>query len=297
MKGSVNWLSGLTPNRMKTESGKGVTLNYLKMGVGLLCTLSIVSEVLFAGDPILIAHRGLLRHAPENTLPAFSTCLDLGLGIELDIRTTKDGELVIIHDDSLQRTTDGGKRSIRDITWAEAQQLDAGKWFDPAFAETRIPTLEETLKLIRDRKRGETVIALNIKQLNPEGERKLIQLLEQYDLFGDCFGFDQSADMSQRLKKLNPKFRVGQNVNRKNLEARLSEGKLDVFLLTFVPEKSEVDSLKQQGKQVLFNFGGAGEARRNPKVWNQIRAAGVEGMLTDYPLECRRIWKEADSGS
>lgn len=272
-------------------------MKHYKVGVLLVAVFSLVSQVLLAADPMLIAHRGLLRHAPENTLPAFSTCLDLGIGIELDIRTTQDGELVILHDDSLLRTTDGGARSIRDVTWSEAAQLDAGKWFDPAFAGTRIPTLEQTLKLIKKRKRGKTIIALNIKQLNPEGERKLIQLLEKYDLFEDCFGFDQSAAMSQRLKKLNPRFRVGQNVNRNSLNARLEEGLLDVFLLTFVAEKSEVDRLKQKGKQVLFNFGGAGEARRNPTVWKQIRAAGVDGMLTDYPLECRQVWRDEGQGS
>ena len=66
--------------------------------------------------PIPIAHRGLLRHAPENTLPAFAACLALGMGFELDIRTTKDGHLVALHDDNIQRTTNGPSRSVRDMT-------------------------------------------------------------------------------------------------------------------------------------------------------------------------------------
>ncbi|MCH9656906.1 MAG: hypothetical protein K0U86_01355 [Planctomycetes bacterium] len=256
--------------------------------------LVFLPQFSLSADPILIAHRGMLRHAPENTLPAFSVCLDLGIGFELDIRTTKDGELVIIHDDGLQRTTNGLAKSIRDITWAESQRLDAGSWFDPAFAKTRIPSLEQTLQLIKDRKKGETIIALNVKQLNPDGEKKLVDLVKKYDLFKYCFAFDQNAEMSRRLKQLNPRFRIGQNVNRKSIDKRLKENVLDVFLLTFPPEKKEVDRLKKQGKQILFNFGGSGEARRNPAVWNQIRAAGVEGMLTDYPLECRQVWRRAD---
>ena len=59
--------------------------------------------------PIPVAHRGLLRHAPENTLPAFAACLELGMGFELDIRTTKDGHLVVLHDDNVQRTTPRGE--------------------------------------------------------------------------------------------------------------------------------------------------------------------------------------------
>lgn len=258
------------------------------------CCFCILSQMNYAADPVLIAHRGMLRHAPENTLPAFRSCLDLRIGFELDIRTTKDGELVIIHDDSLARTTNGPSRSVRDLTWAEVQQLDAGSWFDPLFAGTRVPTLEQTLQLIKESKQGKTIIALNIKQLNPVGEQKLLDLLEKYELFDESFAFDQSAAMSQRLKKINPRIRIGQNVNRKNIDARLKENQLDVFLLTYVPEKMEVDRLKKQGKQVLFNFAGAGDARRNPAVWNQIRSAGVEGMLTDYPLECRQVWQDAD---
>lgn len=255
------------------------------------------AQVTIAADPVLIAHRGLLRHAPENTLPAFRVCLDLRIGFELDIRTTKDGELVIIHDDSLQRTTNGLPKSIRDITWVEAQRLDAGRWFDPVFAGTQIPSFEQTLELIKARRQGETILALNIKQLDPDGEKKLVDLLEKYALFDDCFAFDQSTEMSRRLKQLNPRIRIGQNVNRKSIDARLKENLLDVFLLTFAAEKSEVDYLKKQGKQVLFNFGGSSEARRNPAVWNQVRAAGIDGMLTDYPLECRLVWRHADQGS
>lgn len=263
----------------------------------VILSYSLLAQAGFAADPVLIAHRGMLRHAPENTLPAFSACLDLRIGFELDIRTTKDGELVIIHDDSLQRTTNGLQKSIRDITGAEARELDAGRWFDPVFAGTRIPSLEQTLKLIKARKQGETIIALNIKQLNPDGEKKLIDLLNQYDLFEDCFAFDQSAEMSRRLKQLDSRMRIGQNVNRKSIDDRLKENLLDVFLLTFAPQKAEVDHLRKQGKQILFNFGGSGKARRNPAVWNQIRAAGIDGILTDYPLECRLVWRHADQES
>ena len=94
-------------------------------------------------SPTLIAHRGLLRHAPENTLPAFAACLELGIGFELDIRTTKDGHLVVFHDDNVQRTTDGRAQSVRQMTLAQLKDLDAGSWFDAAFTGVRIPTLEE----------------------------------------------------------------------------------------------------------------------------------------------------------
>jgi len=249
-------------------------------------------SVVQAGEPILIAHRGLLRHAPENTIPAFATCIELGMGFELDVRTTKDGHLIVLHDDNVQRTTDGSSQSIRNMTLEKARQLDAGTWFDPAFAGTQIPTLEETFALVKNRKRSPTILALNVKQLNPDGEAKLVSLVENYRLLNESFAFDQSAEMSRRLKKLNPKFRIGQNVNRQSLDDRLEEDFIDVFLLTFAPSREEVKRLHEHKKQVLFNYAGPGDDRRNPNTWRQARNAGIDGMLTDFPLECRSLWRE-----
>ena len=246
-----------------------------------------------AADPTPIAHRGLLRHAPENTLPAFAACLELGMGFELDIRTTKDGHLVVLHDDNVQRTTDGPARSVRDMTLAELKELDAGSWFDDAFVGVRIPTLEETLTLVAERKRGRTIVALNVKHLTREGESKLVALVEKYKLLNESFAFDQSDEMSLRLKKLNPAFRIGQNVNRQSIDARLKEGLLDCFLLTSTPMADEVARLHKSGKQVLFNYAGPGEARRNNETWKRAAKAGIDGLLTDYPLECRAVWRRA----
>tara|TARA_Y100001934_G_scaffold281594_1_gene391836 strand:- start:642 stop:1472 length:831 start_codon:yes stop_codon:yes gene_type:complete len=246
-----------------------------------------------ATDPIPIAHRGLLRHAPENTLPAFAACLDLCMGFELDVRTTKDGRLIVLHDDNLQRTTNGPAQSVREVTLVELKKLDAGGWFDDAFAGEPIPTLDETLALVAKRKRGKTIVALNIKHLTREGEADLVELVEKHDLLEDSFAFDQTDDVSRRLKKLNPAFRIGGNVNRRNIGGRLEQGLLDCFLLLSTPTREEISLLRKQGKQVLFNYAGVGESRRNSENWKQAAAAGIDGMLTDYPLECRKVWREA----
>ena len=143
---------------------------------------------------IPVAHRGLLRHAPENTLPAFAACLELGIGLELDVRTTKDGHLVVLHDDNVQRTTNGPSRSVRDMTLHDLKKLDAGRWFDSAYAGVRVPTLEETLSLVRERKHGPTIIALNVKNVTPEGEAKLVALVEKYQLLNESFDFFDICD-------------------------------------------------------------------------------------------------------
>lgn len=258
----------------------------------LTLSLFIISLTnLSASDPVLIAHRGLLRHAPENTLPAFASCLELGMGFELDIRTTKDGKLVVFHDTTLGRTTDGPDRPLAEFTWEQLRELDAGSWFDPRFADLRIPSLEETFELIRDRKRGSTIIALNIKGITLDGEKRLLQLLDEFELFEESFAFDQSEECSQRLKQLDPRIRIGRNVKRDELQMQLDEGFIDAFLLTFVPTSEEVALLRDHDKQILFNYAGEGEHRRNETNWLRAREVGIDGMLTDYPLDCAELWR------
>ena len=97
----------------------------------------------------IVCHRGANRIAPENTLPALECALAAGFDhIEVDLHVTADGEIVVIHDPTLERTTDGTGH-ITSKTLAQLRALDAGAWFDPFFAGTRIPTLEEVLALVR----------------------------------------------------------------------------------------------------------------------------------------------------
>jgi len=241
--------------------------------------------------PILVAHRGLARNAPEDTLPAFAACLELGIGIELDIRTTKDGHLVVLHDDTLSRTTNGGNRSVRDLTLAELKQLDAGAWFLPSFAGIRVPTLEEVFAMVKERSRGSSLLALDIKHITEDGEKQLVALVEKFDLVGQSYAFSQNEACSRRLKKLNASFRVGQNVSRDSLEPELKAGLLDVFMATFPPTAEQVKSLHQLGRLVVCNFGGEAESRRDPKLWSAVRQAGIDGMISDYTLECQHHWR------
>ena len=144
---------------------------------------SPAERLLNAPRTLVIGHRGFCQIAPENTLPSFKLAKTAGADmVELDYHHTKDGELLVIHDDTLDRTTDavakwgGSKIHVEDKTLAELKTLDAGKWFDPQFAGTRLPTLKEALDLIEDgnvtlieRKGG--AAAACVKLLN---EQKLI---------------------------------------------------------------------------------------------------------------------------
>ncbi|MBF2053992.1 MAG: hypothetical protein IGS03_11090 [Candidatus Sericytochromatia bacterium] len=137
-----------------------------------------------AGEIWVIAHRGASKEAPENTLPAFQLAMDQGADmIELDVKTTKDGQIVIFHDRFLRRTTNGEGR-IENQTLDQLKALDAGSWFDPVrFANERIPTLREVLELTA----GKIMLNLEIKKgafsrENDHFERHLIALLEEYEM-------------------------------------------------------------------------------------------------------------------
>ncbi len=113
--------------------------------------------------PLIYAHRGARRVAPENTLPAFTAALQMGVdGIELDVHLTADGKLVVIHDFTVEKTTDG-QGQIAQMTADEIARLDAGVRFDPSFVGTRVPTLNEVVELVGSRCR----INIEIKSMDP----------------------------------------------------------------------------------------------------------------------------------
>ena len=117
-----------------------------------------------AGSPLLIAHRGGAALAPENTLAAFRNAVDSWGAdmLEMDVRSTRDGEVVVIHDDTVDRTTDGSGR-VADLTAAELAALDAGSWKSPSFAGERVPTLEACLSLLS----GMVRINMELKAADP----------------------------------------------------------------------------------------------------------------------------------
>jgi glycerophosphoryl diester phosphodiesterase len=111
--------------------------------------------------PLIFAHRGASKAAPENTLPAFEAAIRLGAdGVELDVQYSSDGAMVIFHNATLEKTSDGTGR-VTAHTLAALRALDAGSWFDPAFAGTRILTLDETL----DHLKGKLLINIELKVL------------------------------------------------------------------------------------------------------------------------------------
>ncbi|MDL5200915.1 glycerophosphodiester phosphodiesterase family protein [Streptomyces sp. ALI-76-A] len=136
------------------------------------------------GRPTVVAHRGASAYAPENTLAAVDKAAELGTTwVENDVQRTRDGELVVLHDDSLRRTTDveqvfPGRApwKVKDFTAAEIARLDAGGWFGAAYAGARVPTLQQYVRRVE---RHDQKLLLEIKnpELYPGIERQTLKLL------------------------------------------------------------------------------------------------------------------------
>ena len=110
--------------------------------------------------PLLIGHRGYPAKFPENTLAAFEGAIQAGCDmIELDVTLTRDRKVVVVHDDTLDRTTTG-KGPVKDHSFEEIKKLDAGSWFDARFAAQRVPQLSEVVKLTA----GRCMLNIEIKE-------------------------------------------------------------------------------------------------------------------------------------
>ena len=135
----------------------------------IVSTLLLVVRAVLADasdTPTVVAHRGLTLHAPENTLASFRACLELRIGFEVDVQRSKDGHLVCIHDDTVDRTTDGTGK-VSDLTLAELKTLDAGSWFDSAFLGEQVPTLDEVFETL-SRYPHRVLIAMDLKAADVE---------------------------------------------------------------------------------------------------------------------------------
>ncbi|MHA8060100.1 glycerophosphodiester phosphodiesterase family protein [Aquirufa beregesia] len=159
------------------------------------------------------AHRGNSGSAPENTLATFQKTLDMGVDfIEIDVRTSKDNQLVILHDGTLNRTTNGNG-PISNLTLEEIKRLKANKSWEAQFPDERIPTLEETLQLIEKwnkQKNTKTYIYVDCKQVEP---KPLLALMRQYHLDKESVYFG-SDEFLERLKAEDPQSKRMPSLNK-----------------------------------------------------------------------------------
>ena len=240
-------------------------------------------------NPTVMAHRGLSADAPENTLYAFSDAISVGADfIELDVQQTRDGVLVVMHDSNLKRTT-GVNKDIWDVDYADIQNLDAGSWFDPAYANARIPTLEETLQFVDKRARLNIEIKPT-KHGSDTLEQDVAELITQYQYTDACYVTSFSYGSLKKVKEANPEIRTGYLMS-------VAYGQFyslkyaDAFSLNKVFVTSQVvNAAHQQGKQIFaWTVNSMSEVR-------SLCNLHVDSIITDDPVMVQNVISRDSTG-
>jgi glycerophosphoryl diester phosphodiesterase len=156
-------------------------------------------------DVVVVAHRGMVSGFPENTLAAFRQAIVMGFSaIEIDLRATADGHIVVMHDDSVDRTT-SGRGKVSELTLADIRSLDAGRHAGPEFADQKVPTFREVLETVRD---SGTKLVLDIKPGPLLDHDRIVRLTEEYGATLDVIVGPRSLADLHDFKRLNPNLRT-----------------------------------------------------------------------------------------
>jgi len=236
--------------------------------------------------PLVIAHRGDCAHAPENTLSAFRLALQKGAdGIELDVSLSADGELIVCHDSTVDRTTDGTGK-IADLSLAQIKALDAGSWFGEAFKGERLPTLSEVFEAVPQ---GLIDIELKPGAVNSPLPERVAELIRR-------FGIEQRVLITSfqplYLRRL-PHLTTGL-LELPRLIGRMSHAIFTTFLHPqyIVPHHSTVTSAFMAAQR-RKNRGVISWTVNEPLIIRAHRSLGVEAIITDDPLAARQALEAA----
>ncbi len=239
------------------------------------------------------AHRGASGVAPENTLVAFRKALELGVdALEMDLRVTRDGAVVVIHDATLDRTTDG-RGSVGDLTLEEVKRSDAGTKFATAFRGERVPTLREVIELVKGS--GNTRVRLDLELKLPSDrpgvpgdfEERLLEILRETGFAGRVNIISFHHPSLIRLKSMEPWLRTGLlaggDKGPQDPVALVQQFRADYYSPNFrhvTPEA--IAALHQAGIAIVpWTVNEEGEMQR-------LMALGIgtlpgDGMATDFP--------------
>lgn len=243
--------------------------------------------------PIVIAHRGASAEAPENTLAAFRAAREQGADmIELDARWSADGEPVLMHDPTIDRTTDG-HGPLAALGLREIRSLDAGSWFSPRFRGERVLTLQEALVILGPRIRLNIELCADVAP--PAGfAARLMRLVEDARLpeppLFSCFDFSLLAAVRAEDPRASiaPLFRErGEPILRRVLALRPAAAHPRHHLV----EPGLLSRLHEEGMRVhAWTVNDTKEARR-------LLRLGVDGIFTDHPARMVRLRDEEEQAA
>lgn len=284
--------SSSTYRRVLERQNKRIFRHFFLM---LMMILAVFNMYLFAdiirkGTPMayinldriqITSHRGFSYEVPENTIPAIEKAIEEQADyIEIDVRQTKDGELVLLHDESLKRTT-GLNRNIYDINYEDAAVLDAGGWVDKKYEGTRIPTLREALEICKGRVNLNIEIKYDTHTDNVE--ERTAALIEEYDMENQCVLTSTSLTCLKNLKMLDPDLKTGY-ITSLIFERYYYEDYIDFFSIkSYFVTESLMKEVHDHGKEIhAWTVNNKNELER-------MKRLGVDNIITDNPVYAKEV--------
>jgi len=242
----------------------------------LLVTLVFCNALTAADRIAVIAHRGEHLAHPENTLPAFQAAIDAGADyFELDVRTTADGRLVLMHDRTVDRTTNGAG-AVREMTFDQFRALDAGVKFSPRFAGTKVPLFEEALALAH----GKIGVYVDSKDIAPVD---LVAALTKADMLHAVVIYG-GAGFLKKVQALSPSLKVMPEAGSADtLEKLMAELKPRVVAFDAGDFTGDtIAAAKRAGVAIYVDRLGSAD---NAAAWQDAMDRGATGIQTDRPAE------------
>ena len=250
--------------------------------VTLLCSFMFANEFDYlpanADEDIvvqIVAHRGYSGAYPENTLSAFAGAYAAGVKtVEFDVRKTKDGQLVIFHDDTLEKFT-GDETSIADHTYEELLQLDAGEWYGREYRLERIPTLDQTLDLLSSTNMR---IFCELKDIgeDPDFADEVYQKCADYGVLDRVVFLSFNYNYLSDIKSINATqpIMVLASFGKSNLPTKYPAEYYGVNMKTLTPKT--IRAIHDAGSKV-YSY-----APETKGQMLSLQRLGVDGVITDY---------------
>jgi len=246
--------------------------------IGLACLMFNVSHA--CDSTAIIAHRGASSLAPQNTLSAFQLAIDVGADyLELDVRMSSDDSLMVIHDATVDATTDGSG-TVNSKTYAQLRALDAGSWFGPGFIGEQIPTLHEALSMAKN---NGSKVCVEIKQTGIQ--TAVLDLIQDLSMTDDVIIFSFDLVELQMIKMTLPAIKV---CFLDNSISQTEITNLDGINGEYVgcgdiPTLDDVEFARD------LNVGFFAWTVNDPDDMHKLMSKGIAGIITDDPQEAKGL--------
>jgi glycerophosphoryl diester phosphodiesterase len=228
-----------------------------------------------------IAHRGASGSFPENTVSAFRAAIDAGADMcELDVQLSRDGAVVVIHDDTVERTTDG-KGEVAELTLAELKRLDAGAKFKGGpFKGAQIPTLEEVFAVTGGK------CGLNIELKAGGLEHQVAQIMQARNALGDSIVSSFNWEYLKKLQQLHFNIRIGLLAEEKPVDLMMNAVAMRAYSINPRWDMVTSDLCKAAHERGLKLYTWTVDADSRMRA---LIESGVDGIMTNYPERLRTV--------